>query len=621
MIPPSPSTLATGELIGGRYRVERMLGEDALGRTFLVTDTTVKAGTGTRPGGPPLALRLLSVGMSALPPSIPGDEDPLVSWRAVAARAPGLSHPGVAAATELRVGDENGRCYLVREAVEVIGQPLSAVLAARGGALSENEAVYLCAQLGEALEVAHQHGLLHLHLSPSRVFLVPDEASVAGIPGSARGEAPGPASTRVRIADLGLVPPAVAARFGEAGYLAPELLDGQLVDRRTDQFAAAVILYELLAGHPAFVATHDEPRHTIVGRVRNEDPLPLALPRHIEQALARALSRSRAVRFPSMRDFVAALGGDVSRWPAPMFVASGAYPGASSSVPTLSSSGHLSPVGGISLFNSSAGGVAAPSTSSSPSAQSPRAGALPPESSLRHIALPALLGGAVALLGLVGYRTLTRKTLPTAPLSFPQPPRTPPRVLPDLLSPPEDVADLASPPLDGPVEAAAEPDGGPETPAVTPEARVHNTDAIPPLRLGGPDDTPGIPASSLPRRPVATQNPTTSPPSVRPPQPPQLPAAPVGEWTVTLTPVGGELLPEQQAQLRRCVNVVTPRAPFRAVLQNLEGVLYVSPQSPANPVSLSDDFRNCVKERVKGNIEAKVVSIQGHLVSKGKGAP
>lgn len=605
----SPSTLAQGELVGGRYRVERMLGEDTLGRSFLVSDT---AATRKLPGQ--LGLRLLGVGLAALPAAIPGDEDPLVSWRAVAARVPTLSHPGVAAAVDLRVGDEHGRCYLVREAIELEGQTLAAVLAARGGALSEPEAIFLCTQIGEALEAAHQHGLLHLHLSPSRVLIGP--------PSTAEVEAGAGATVRVRIADLGLVPPGVAARFGEPGYLAPELLDGQLVDRRTDQFALAAILYEMLAGRPAFALAPDEPRHTIVGRVRNEDPLPLALPRRIEQALARALSRSRAVRFPSMRDFVQALGGDVSGWPPPLYPVSGA-PG-------------TTPSAALGAVTTSQGGlVVGPSSSSSPSSQSGRPGTGPMtgDGSLRHIVLPALLGGAVALLGLVGYRYLTR---PTPLVPVPVPVSAPLAALPDLRRG-EGGGAVATAPAQQPGPGGpgnGNPDdkegiganagagaGDPRGPGTGPE----------PGEPGEPD-TPGAPnladlATAAPTGRPSTPSPSPQPgpgpgPGPGPSAGPAPAAAPVlvSELELAFGSADGVITPAQKASLQRCVKMLSPRAPFFIVLDNLSGKLYVNTRSPPSVLSESDDFRNCVKELRAGNIEAKAVSIQGRIVTKVKGA-
>lgn len=80
------------------------------------------------------------------------------------------------------------------------------------------------------------------------------------------------------------------------------------------------------------------------------------------------------------------------------------------------------------------------------------------------------------------------------------------------------------------------------------------------------------------------------------------------------------ITPAQKASLQRCVKMLSPRAPFFIVLDNLSGKLYVNTRSPPSVLSESDDFRNCVKELRAGNIEAKAVSIQGRIVTKVKGA-
>ncbi|HMY58357.1 MAG TPA: protein kinase, partial [Pseudomonadota bacterium] len=246
--------------------------------------------------GRPLLLKLLI--WPGGPPELPQDE--LLDWKSGVQRLASFRHPSLSQTHALIPFDEEGRTCLLREPVELEGKTLPELLRSLGRPLRETEVQDLASQIGEALDAVHRLDLLHLGLSPRRIVVISD------------GD-----NWRVKLTDVGLYPKTLAARFAEPGYLAPEVLSGQACDPRSDQFSLAVILYELLAGQPAFVGAPDEPREVVVQRVLAEDPLPLLLSKRVELALQRALSRSRGVRFAHLRDFVAALGGSVSRFSPP----------------------------------------------------------------------------------------------------------------------------------------------------------------------------------------------------------------------------------------------------------------------------------------------------------------
>jgi len=270
--------------VSARYRVERFLDRHLHEESYAVRSLEE---------GRPLLLKLIvwPGGAPELPPSVHNE------WRTLAARLATFRHPAVSQTLELIPIDGDGRTCLIREPVELEGKTLHDLLLDLGRPLTETEVLGLAAQLGEALDAAHRLELVHLCLSPHRIVVLTD------------GD-----TWRVKLTDLGLYPPPLAARFAEPGYLAPEVLSGQPCDPRSDQFSLAVVLYELLSGQAAFVGGPDESREVVVQRVVAEDPLPLLLSQKVELALQRALSRSRGVRFPAMRDFVASLGGDVRRF-------------------------------------------------------------------------------------------------------------------------------------------------------------------------------------------------------------------------------------------------------------------------------------------------------------------
>jgi serine/threonine-protein kinase len=100
--------------------------------------------------------------------------------------------------------------------------------------------------------------------------------------------------------------------LGTPQYLAPEQALGTIVDGRADQYALAVVGFEMIAG---FVPFDDETPHAIIHRHVNDAPPPLAslrndVPAHVAAAIARALSKAPSHRFASMDDFRRALAGE-----------------------------------------------------------------------------------------------------------------------------------------------------------------------------------------------------------------------------------------------------------------------------------------------------------------------
>lgn len=537
-----PPALAAAEVVAGRYRVERLIERELAVESYAVTDLLEQRS---------LVLKLL------VPPKTPGLPTlaPAAwqrSWLAQMTALTGVKHLAVAYVVEARIDEVTGRAWVVREPIELEGRTLREAMAARGRAFSETEAVAIAAQIGEALEAAHHIGLCHRCLSPARIFLIPDGALV-----------------RIRVADFALLPAGWVRGCAEPGYLAPEQIAGGALpgpapsqpeglsalpnERRADQFALAVILYELLAGQPAFIAAADEPREAIQSRIVNEDPLPLSLSRPVELSLSRALSRSPAVRFPSVRELIRALGGDTSRWP----------------------------------------------QATLPPQLMPPTGASP-----KRILLPMATGALIALVGLAIFAWFGGQARRTGGNQVPA------RGADLAVTAPADLASGGPAPVPGPgpgpvavLDLAAVADLAPievsgafDLGAASPDLAIR----FPPLR--GPSDGPVVQATP----PV---------PPANPPRPPQVAAGPL---VLHLGALGGALSAEQDLDIKSCVRIVRPVRPFRVTLQNIAGRLLVAAPSSFE-FSASQDFRDCLKLRVKGTLAAKVVTITG--TSKGRPSP
>ena len=158
-------------------------------------------------------------------------------WREARAAA-SVNHPHVCQIYE--VGEDGGTLFIAMELLE--GEPLSEHL--KRGPLSVDQALPIAVDMLAALGAIHASGIVHRDLKPSNVFL---------------------ARHGVKLLDFGLARPEVKATLdsldgltragtvlGTPGYMAPELITGDPVDARTDLFAVGAILFEMLAGRPAF---------------------------------------------------------------------------------------------------------------------------------------------------------------------------------------------------------------------------------------------------------------------------------------------------------------------------------------------------------------------------------
>ena len=268
-----PGLLLTGDddpLIGrrlGPYEVTGLLGRGGMGVVYLGKDTRLQ-----RP-----------VAIKALPPALTRNDQLRARLRREAMAAGALSHPGIA--TVFALEEFDGQLYVVQEYVP--GRTLRATMKIREGRLAVAEIVSIALGIARALAAAHAQGVLHRDLKPENVLHTPDGGIKVVDFGLARfepGAAIGDAETLTR---PGALP-------GTPGYMAPEVLRGDPVDARADQFSFGVLLHELVAGEHPFEGTDDiatvarilETEPSGPGPARRECPEPLV--RVITKCLAKA---------------------------------------------------------------------------------------------------------------------------------------------------------------------------------------------------------------------------------------------------------------------------------------------------------------------------------------------
>ena len=220
----SASSAPTGEIQPariGRYAIERKLGEGGMGVVYAARDDRLER---------TIALKTLS--------AFSDDETARQRlWREARAAAR-VNHPNVCQIYE--VGEDGGRLFIAMELLE--GEALSERL--RGGALSVSQAVPIGLGMLAALSALHARGIVHRDLKPSNVFLTVHGVKLLDF-GLARLELEGSLDPATALTRAGVL-------LGTPRYMAPEQMTGDVVDTRSDIFAAGAVLFEMLAGRPAF---------------------------------------------------------------------------------------------------------------------------------------------------------------------------------------------------------------------------------------------------------------------------------------------------------------------------------------------------------------------------------
>jgi eukaryotic-like serine/threonine-protein kinase len=280
---------ATGTSVGretiperiGRFRIERKLGEGGMGVVFAARDDRL---------GRTIAIKTLSA---------PANDESAQKrlWREARAAA-SVNHPNVCQIYE--VGEEDGRLFIAMELLD--GESLAERL--RRSPMSPDQAVSIALSMLAALSALHARGIVHRDLKPSNVFLTVHGVKLLDF-GLARPQVDGPAGINTELTRTGIV-------MGTPRYMSPEQAAGDAVDARIDLFAAGAILFEMLAGRPAFSGRN---LIDVLHATRYEQPPALsgspavaAVDRVIRQAMAKEPA-DRPVSADAMAESLRAIRG------------------------------------------------------------------------------------------------------------------------------------------------------------------------------------------------------------------------------------------------------------------------------------------------------------------------
>lgn len=207
-----------------------------------------------------------------------------------------VQHPNLLALTAF--GEHEGQLYVVRPFI-----PGGALRRLFGRPLPLDRVIQLLRPIAEALDYAHGQGFVHGDLKPGNILL-PNAGSVVLVDLGIAQLLPRGSS---------LLMAATGRYYGTPEYLSPEQAHGLPLDRRTDEYALGVILYEALLGRPPFRAESpaDTPRTIAARHITAAPPSPRkvnpALGAAVEQVLLRGLEKDPERRFPSCSALIAAL--------------------------------------------------------------------------------------------------------------------------------------------------------------------------------------------------------------------------------------------------------------------------------------------------------------------------
>ena len=265
----------------GRYRVLSLIGAGGMGRVYLAEDVEL---------GRRVALKLL-------PEHFTHNQNQVQRFRQEARAASALNHPNILTVHE--VGRMDNTEFIATEYVD--GETLRDRLTR--APVSVREALDVAAQIGDALAVAHEAGIIHRDIKPENVMLRRDgyvkvlDFGIAKLTESLRPSQSATAASTLIKTNPG-------ALLGTAEYMSPEQARGLAVDARTDIWSLGVVLYEMLAGQRPFSGpTHGD---TIVSILERE-PAPLAsyqpeIPDELQRIVTKALAKDTSERFQTAKE-------------------------------------------------------------------------------------------------------------------------------------------------------------------------------------------------------------------------------------------------------------------------------------------------------------------------------
>ncbi|MBN2319157.1 MAG: serine/threonine-protein kinase [Acidobacteria bacterium] len=264
------------------YEINSQLGKGGMGEVYQATDK--KLGR--------------EVAIKVLPEEFAKDADRVARFQREAKLLASLNHPNIAAIYGLEESD--GTNFLVMELVE--GNTLDDRI--KSGAIPVEEALKLALQIAEALEAAHEKGVIHRDLKPANIKVTPDgkvKVLDFGLAKAFAGE-----QADLNLSNSPTLSQAATMQgviLGTAAYMSPEQARGKEVDKKADIWAFGAVLFEMLTGKPAFPGEDiSEILASVIKGDSNLALLPKNIHSRIRELLTRCLQKDLRKRYADIAD-------------------------------------------------------------------------------------------------------------------------------------------------------------------------------------------------------------------------------------------------------------------------------------------------------------------------------
>ena len=267
----SPSTL-------GRYKVLKELGRGAMGVVYLGKDPTIQRF---------VAIKTMRLNETDEPDKL---QELKARFFREAESTGRLSHPNIV--TIFDAGEEGSLGYIAMELLE--GTTLKEC-SRKPKLLPFDNVTSIVATVAEAMDYAHQQGVVHRDIKPANIMLTKEQI--------------------VKIMDFGIAKMAMSAKtqtnivMGTPTYMSPEQIAGKKVDGRSDMFSLAVVMFELLTGRPPFLADNVSALLFAIAQTPHPSLKALRpdLPPTVKDVMDRALQKDPAQRYRRASEFATAL--------------------------------------------------------------------------------------------------------------------------------------------------------------------------------------------------------------------------------------------------------------------------------------------------------------------------